>query len=149
MSKLASRSMPSRKKKTISGSDKAQYPINKRLSRLARSRHAAWQSKMPRRLRPRRHQKNPMHHRHPRLWWNRPKKWRLYQPCLYLRCCASATCAVCWMDLMIILLLLLCLTRCEPRRYGTHSGHMLPRYPSCQVGSLNTTSDVDVLAVMA
>jgi hypothetical protein len=44
-----------------------------------------------------------------------PKKWRLYQPCLYLRCCAGAICAVGWMDLMIILHLLLCLTRCEPR----------------------------------
>jgi hypothetical protein len=44
-----------------------------------------------------------------------PIKWRLYQPCLYLRCCAGEICAVGWMDLMIILQLLLCLTRCEPR----------------------------------
>jgi hypothetical protein len=44
-----------------------------------------------------------------------PTKWRLYQPCLYLRCCAGAICAVGWMDLMIILQLLLCLTRCEQR----------------------------------
>jgi hypothetical protein len=44
-----------------------------------------------------------------------PQNWRLYQPCLYLRCRAGAICAVGWMDLMINLLLLLCLTRCEPR----------------------------------
>jgi hypothetical protein len=44
-----------------------------------------------------------------------PQNRRLYQPCLYLRFCADAICAVGWMDLMIILLLLLCLTRCEPR----------------------------------
>jgi hypothetical protein len=43
-----------------------------------------------------------------------PQNWRLYQPCLYLRCYAGAICAVGWMDLTI-LLLLLCLTRCEPR----------------------------------
>jgi hypothetical protein len=48
------------------------------------------------------------------MWWNRPKNGGYTSPV----CTCGAVpviCAVGWMDLMIILQLLLCLTRCEPR----------------------------------